>query len=156
MALGVITDAVYVNGGQLQLTTAWSTGVGFEHYWLPNVSTAVYSTYSQIRYNDGVINSRLFCAGGGAVAQNIVVAANITCDPGFNYWSVGMVNNWYPVAGFRLAIDVIWVQVQTAFDGQVISLAKAQGARPTGNYTAKDMGILAVTFRAQRSFATTD
>jgi hypothetical protein len=158
VALGVITDAIYVNGGQLQLTTAWSTGVGFEHYWLPNVSTAVYSTYSQIRYNDGAINSRLFCAGAGttAVQQNIVVGAGITCDPGFNYWSVGMVNNWYPVAGFRLAVDVIWVQVQSAFDGQTVTLAKAIGARPTGTYTAKDMGILAVTFRAQRSFATTD
>jgi hypothetical protein len=39
-------------------------------------------------------------------------------------------------------------------DGQTISLGKAQGARPTGLYTAKDQGILAVVFRAQRAFAT--
>jgi hypothetical protein len=49
---------------------------------------------------------------------------------------------------------VLYTRIETAFEGQTISLAKAQGARPTGLYTAKDQGILAVVFRAQRSFAT--
>jgi len=35
-----------------------------------------------------------------------------------------------------------------------VSLAKAQGLRPTGLYTAKDQGIISVGFRAVRSFAT--
>jgi hypothetical protein len=65
-----------------------------------------------------------------------------------------MVNNWYPVAGFRLAVDVLYTRIETAFDGQQISLAKTVGARPTGAYTAKDQGILSVVFRAQRAFAT--
>jgi hypothetical protein len=65
-----------------------------------------------------------------------------------------MVNNWYPVAGLRLAVDVLYTKVETAFDGQQISLNKAQGARPTGIYTAKDQGILSVIFRVRRSFAT--
>jgi Porin subfamily len=154
VALGVITDAVYVNGGQLQLTTAWSAGAGYEHFWLPNVSTAWYGTFSQIRYNDTVVNSRLFCAGGGGVAQNVILVGGGACDPGFNLWTVGMVNNWFPVAGFRLAVDVLYTRVETGFAGQTISLAKTQGARPTGLYTAKDLGILSVFFRAQRAFAT--
>jgi Porin subfamily len=149
VALGVITDGVFVNGGQFELTTTWSTGAGWEHFWLPNVSTAVYGTYSQIRYNDTVINSNLFC-----VNQNITRVGSAACDPGYNYWSVGSVTNWYPVAGFRLAVDVIYTRVESAFDGQTVSLSKTQGLRPTGLYTAKDQGILAVTFRAQRSFAT--
>jgi hypothetical protein len=155
VSVGVISDGVFVNGGQFELTTVWSTGAGYEHFWLPNFSTAVYGTYSQIRYNDTVINSRLFCGGGGATAQNIRgISPNVACDPGYNYWSVGSVTNWYPVAGLRLAVDVIYVRTETAFDGQTISLAKTQGLRPTGVYTAKDEGILAVTFRIQRSFAT--
>jgi hypothetical protein len=156
VALGVITDGVFVNGGQFELTTTWSTGAGWEHFWLPNFSTAVYGTYSQIRYNDTVINSRLFCGNAAASAanQNIRVATTVGCDPGYNYWSVGAVTNWYPVAGFRLALDVIYVRVESAFDGQTVSLGKTQGLRPTGLYTAKDQGILAVAFRAQRSFAT--
>jgi Porin subfamily len=147
VALGFITDAVYVNGGQLQLTTAWSAGAGYEHFWVPTVSTTVYSTYSQTRYNDTVINSRGFCTG-----QNIAVSG--TCDPGFNLWIIGTHTDWYPVAGFRLAVEVNYTRVGTAFDGQTITLSKTQGARPTGVYTAKDQGIVAVGFRAVRAFAT--
>src|SRR5215475_13530996 len=106
VALGVISDGVFVNGAQFELTTAWTVGGGWEHFWLPNVSTAVYGTYSQVSYNDTVINSRLFCNGGGGTSQNIRVAANVACDPGFNFWQVGTVTSWYPVAGFRLAVDV--------------------------------------------------
>jgi len=157
VALGVITDGVFVNGGQFELTTTWTVGAGYEHFWLPNFSTSVYGDYTQIRYSDSVVNSALFCAGAGttAVAQNIIrTNANAPCDPGFNFWQVGMVNSWYPVSGFRLAVDVQYTRIETAFEGQTISLSKTQGLRPTGSYTAKDQGILAVTFRAQRSFVT--
>ncbi len=109
-------------------------------------------TYSQVRYNDTVINSKIFCGANGGGAQNLVLPS-ANCDPGFNYWTVGMVNNWFPVAGFRLAVDVLYSRVQTAFDGQTITLSKAQGARPTGVYTAKDQRIISVYFRAQRAFA---
>jgi hypothetical protein len=157
VALGVITDGVFVNGGQLELTTTWTAGAGWEHFWLPNFSTAVYGTYTQVRYNNAVIDSRMFCgnAGASAVSQNIRgISANVDCDPGFNFWTVGAVTNWYPVAGFRLAVDVLYTRIETAFDGQQVSLAKAIGSRPTGVYTAKDQGILSVVFRAQRAFAT--
>jgi hypothetical protein len=154
VALGVISDGVFVTGGQFQLTTAWTAGGGWEHFWLPNFSTAVYGTYTQVRYNDTVINSNLFCAGGGAVAQNINTSGR--CDPGFNYWTVGAVTNWYPVEGFRLAVDVQYTRIETAFEGETISLSKTTGLRPTGSYLARDQGILAVVFRAQRSFATAE
>src|SRR5215510_4102030 len=147
VALGVLTDGVFVNGGQFELTTTWTAGVGYEHFWLANVSTGVYGNYTQVRYNDSVINDALFCNGTGATAQNIILQGNGRCDPGFNFWQVGMVNNWYPVAGFRLAVDVQYTRIETAFDGQQVSLSKAQGLRPTGLYTAKDQGILSVVFR---------
>src|SRR5262249_33769578 len=97
VALGVLTDGVFINGGQFELTTAWSAGAGWEHFWLPNFSTAVYGTYTQVRYDDSVINDRLFCNGVANVtaAQNIIVGANVRCDPGFNFWTVGAVTSWY-------------------------------------------------------------
>src|SRR4051794_15105905 len=72
VAFGVISDAVFLNGGQFELTTAWTAGGGWEHFWLPNFSTAVYGTYTQVTYSDTVVNSRLFCGGtaGGATAAN--------------------------------------------------------------------------------------
>src|SRR6185369_8181982 len=150
VAMGVITDGVFVNGGQFQLTTTWTAGAGYEHFWLPNVSTTLWGTYTQTRYNDNVINSGLFCGGGGAVAQNIILTGVGRCDPGSNFWIVGMINNWFPVPGLRLALEVDYTRVETAFDGQTVSLSKTQGLRPTGLYTAKDQGIISVMFRAQR------
>jgi hypothetical protein len=150
VAFGVITDGVFVNGGQIELTTAWTVGAGYEHFWLPNLSTTLWGTYTQVRYNDNVINSNLFCANNQNLTLN---AGNQPCDPGFNFWIVGMIHNWFPVPGFRLALEVDYIRVETAFDGQLISLGKTQGLRPTGNYTAKDQGIISVMFRAQRSFA---
>jgi hypothetical protein len=155
VAVGMITDAVFVNGRQLELTTAWSGTAGYEHFWLPNFSTTVFGQFAQIRYNDMVINECWFGGLNGGTLQNVRgVGANRLCDPGFDYWTVGTHTDWYPVAGFRLAVEVSYVRIQTAFDGQQISLAKAQGARPTGIYTAKDEGIVAVSVRAQRAFAT--
>jgi hypothetical protein len=62
------------------------------------------------------------------------------------------VTNWYPVAASVSQLDVQYTRIETAMDGQTLSLSKTQGLRPTGVYTAKDQGILAVVFRAQRSF----
>ncbi len=154
VAVGIITDAVYVNGSQFELTTAWSAGAGFEHFWLPNFSTTVYGTYTEISYSDTVINSRWFCGANGGGAQNFTVSAATACDPGFKFWSVGSHTDWYPVPGFRLAVDVLYTQIDTAFDGTTITLSKAQGLRPTGAYSPKDQGMVSVVFRAQRSFAT--
>jgi hypothetical protein len=151
VALGFITDGVYLNGGQISLTTAWSTGFGYEHFWVPNLSTTVFGTYSQVRFNDTVINSGVFC-NSATTAQTVIVPGR--CDPGFNFWTIGTHTDWYPVAGFRLAVEVMYSRVETAFEGQTITLTKTQGARPTGAYTARDEGIISAGFRAVRLFAT--
>jgi hypothetical protein len=114
----------------------------------------VFGTYTQIRYNDAVVNSRLFCGSNGGATQGIVVAGNVACDPGFNFWTLGARTDWYPVPGFRLALEALYTRVETAFEGELVTLTKAQGARPTGVYTARDQGILSVGFRAVRAFGT--
>jgi hypothetical protein len=151
VAVGVATDAVYVNGSSLELTTAWAAAAAYQHWWTSNFMTAVYGTYAEVSYNDTVVNNAWFCGSNGGVNQNIRVASGTSCDPGFKYWAVGVVQNWYPVAGFRLAVDVQWVNIDTAFSGP-IALVGGIGTRPTGGYTAKDLGTLSVVFRAQRSF----
>jgi hypothetical protein len=152
VAFGVITDAVYVNGGSLQQTTSWTAGGGFEYFWTRNFSSTIYGNYTEISYNDTVKSSRLFCAGGGAVAQNITMSAATSCDPGFKYWTVGTHHDWFPLPGLRFAVDVLYTAVDSEISGAVVTLAKAQGARPTGAYTVKDLGIVSTAFRAQRTW----
>jgi hypothetical protein len=65
---------------------------------------------------------------------------------------MGVHTDWYPVPGFRLGAEVGYTFVETAFDGQLVTLTATQGARPTGVYLAKDAGIASVALRAQRGF----
>jgi hypothetical protein len=148
LAFGFITDAVYTSDpkSQMELTSAWTVGAGWEHFWLPNFSTTLYGARSEVSYNDAVVNSRAFCTNGG-----ITVSPNVRCDPSFKYWMVGQHTDWYPVPGFRLAVEVQYTRIETAMDGAQVTIAKT-GARPSGTYTAQDDGIISAIFRAQRSF----
>jgi Porin subfamily len=156
IALGVVTDATYINGSDLELTTAWTAGVGYEHFWLPNFSTTWYGTYTKISYNDTVVNGDWFCGGGGASQGALLLVSAGPCDPGFRYWTVGSHTDWYPVPGFRLAVDVQYTRIESELDGATINLTSKQGNRFTGLYTVRDQGIWAAVFRAQRSFASGD
>src|SRR6185369_14168481 len=152
VALGVKTDAVYVNGGGMELTTSWTLAGAYEHYWLPNLSTTLYGGRTSIEYNNNVVNSRIFCGANGGAAQRITIAANVACDPGFKLWQFGAHTDWYPVPGFRLGAEIGYVLIESAFNGQVVNLTQATGARPAGLYQAKNQGIAAFAFRAQRGF----
>jgi hypothetical protein len=152
VAVGISSDAVFVNGSGLELTTQWTVGGAYEHYWTSNFTSKVLGGFSEIKYDGAVVSSRVFCGSNGGGVQNILIPATTACDPGFKYWTVSGQTNWYPVPGFRLAVEVLYLNVETAFNGAAITLSKGIGARPTGVYTAKDQGILAVYFRAQRRF----
>jgi hypothetical protein len=154
IAFGVLTDAAYLNGSNLELTTSWSAGGGFEYFWTRNFSSTIYGGYTRTEYNNNVINGRWFCGAG--TAQAFTVAAGVACDPGYSLWQVGTHHDWFPVPGFRLAVDVLYTGIESAFAGQTITLGKTQGARPTGVYQAKDLGIVSVAFRAQRSWGAGD
>ena len=73
------------------------------------------------------------------------------CDPGFALWHVGSHTDWYPVRGFRLAVDVLYTGIDTAMAG-FANIGTTRGNRPTGIYEVKDLGITSVMFRAQRNW----
>ena len=138
VAIGVISDGVFVNGGQFELTTTWTAGAGYEHFWLPNFSTAVYGTYTQVRYNDTVINRSLVLRRRWWPEHLQTRVAGATPASTTGPWA--LCTNWYPVAGFRLAVDVQYTRIETAFDGQTVTLGKTQGLRPTGSLHGQGPG----------------
>jgi Porin subfamily len=152
IAWGVLTDAVYVNGGSLELTTSWTVGGGFEYFWTRNFSSTIYGNYTQIEYNNTVVGNRWFCGGGGGTTQSIVLAAATSCDPSFKFWSIGTHHDWFPLPGLRFAVDVLYTAIESATSGSAVTLTKTQGLRPTGGYVTKDLGITSVIFRAQRTW----
>ena len=154
IAFGWMTDAVFITGGNLELTTGWAAGGGLEYYWTRNFSNMVYGGYTQFSYNSNVINGRWFC-GGAAASANVTFTAGNACDPGYSLYQVGIVSNWYPMGtsgGLRLAVDVLYTGINTAMNGQTVTLNKSIGARPTGAYAITNQGLTTVMVRAQRNW----
>jgi hypothetical protein len=147
VAIGTVTDAVYIDGSSLQQTTAWSFGGGFEYFWTRNFSSTIYGAFTEVSYNSTVVNNNWMCGGGITI-----VGAGPACDLGFKYWSVGTHHDWFPLPGLRFAVDVLYTNIESNMSGAVVNLDPAQGARPTGIYTVKELGILSTVFRAQRTW----
>jgi hypothetical protein len=152
IALGAVTDAVYVNGSSMELTTAWSVGGGFEYFWTRNFSSTIYGAYTNVEYNSTVVNGGWFCGGGGAVTQSTTGV----CDPSFKYWSVGTHHDWFPLPGLRFAVDVMYTKIESEADGATVGLGAKVGNRPSGTYQVRNQGITSVIFRAQRSWGAGD
>jgi hypothetical protein len=149
IAFGYRTDAVYVTGSSLELTSHWSAGGGFEYFWTRNFSSTIYGGYTRIDYNSNVVNGRWFCGGGGSTFS--VGAAVVSCDPSYSLSQIGTHHDWFPVPGLRFAVDVLYTHVDTAFEGATVTLPRT-AARPAGAYLAKDQGIVSVMVRGQRSW----
>ena len=42
IAYGPMTDGVFLNGGQIELTTTWTAQAGYEHSWTPTLKSVVH------------------------------------------------------------------------------------------------------------------
>jgi Porin subfamily len=156
VALGPLTDAVYLNGTGFELTTSWTVGSYFTHYWTPNFTTTIFGSHSGISYNDTIKTDRWFCGPSAAnnflaFPQGISVNPADPCNPDFGFTTIGAHTDWYPVPGFRLGVEVMYTQIDTAFKGAQLTLPRTD-SRPAGAYTAKDESVTSVVFRAQRSW----
>jgi Porin subfamily len=144
VGLGWVTDAVYspVVGSSLELTTAWSVVAGIEHHWDPHWKTSLYGTYGDISYN-----------GAATALFNAAICVTAACaaiGPDFQFWQVGSRTVWTPVQNLDLSVDVMYNQVQTAYDGiAIVAPAPKAGGAPS---TVTDEGVWQVIFRAQRNF----
>jgi hypothetical protein len=152
LAVGQITDGVYLNGGQIELTTTWTAMAGYEHSWTPNLKSSFTAGYSSIEYSDpakAMFATRVCPAGTQGISGGTMPA---NCDPDWQYLQGGIRTMWTVNPGFFLGVDVFYTQVWTAFAGSTATLTSATGARPTGTYTLDDQHSVGAVFRAQRNF----
>jgi len=156
VALGFITDGVYLNGTGIELTTTWTALAGYEHSWAPTLKTSITGGYSQVVYNNTAtaMFAATVCqatAGGGQISFN--TASH--CDPTWGYFQGGIRTQWSPVNGFFMGVETQYTQIFTAFKGTAtLASSPVGGARPAGVYNINDQGIWSAIFRAGRSFNT--
>jgi len=139
VTFGWAPDAVFVQGGGLELIESWGLMALVEHYWTPALRTSLFGTYSEVNWNGAA--TAAFCA-------NVVIAG--TCNPDFQIWQVGTKTVWNPVANLDIGLEVLYTNINTDSSG-TIALA-ANGANPAGAYTIGDNGIWSGLLRFQRNF----
>lgn len=167
VAYGMMSDGLFIDGGSIQLTTAWTVGAGYEHNWTPQLKTSFSGEYTKVAYNGtakSLVNAAV-CVGGPAVvgvaaqsAINGVLQAN--CTPDWGFFQGGVRTLWNPTAGLFLGVDAGYTQVWSAFGGGSATLATPTtaviGLRPGGFYSFKDQGSVYGVFRAVRVFNSGD
>ncbi len=149
VAVGWLTDGVFVTNSQIELTTAWSVVAAYEHFWTPEFRTSLYGAYLHVDYN--ATATSFFCVTGTRAVAQTNFSSMSNCDPDYNFWYVGARTQWSPIKDFALGVDVNYTKIETAFAGTA-NLGGGIGARPTGSYSIKDQGIVSVLFRAQRNY----
>ena len=90
-----------------------------------------------------------FC--GGLAAQAFFHAFTTNgCNPDFAIAQVGTRTIWSPVANLDIGVEVLYTRLDQNFNGAF--LVPANGARPTGFYTARDQDTWSGVLRFQRNF----
>ena len=168
VGFGATTDGVYVPGAAgtngIVLTTAWGVRGAFNHNWDPYWTTALFGSYSQVKYDGGTNDNLLgagttsakgaYCAAfavshpGQALVGN--AAGAYTCNPDFNVSQLGVVTRWTPVKGLTFSGEVQWFHLDQKMSGS--STFTATAPKPAALYEFKDQNTVLLQLRAQRNF----
>ena len=177
-----VSDAIYVNGSGLELTTAWSVGAYYLHNWTPGFLSYIYAFHNQIKYNSAVVNNAWFCGYNGGYNTVLQAGPNVAptptlspqgilkfttgahaCDPSGGLDGIGVGTKWFPRPNFLIGVEVLYTQVNTGFDGGTVTAARstaspnAGGQNPGTNvdpvtYSLGNVGIVSVMGRVQVQF----
>ncbi|NPU13739.1 porin [Bradyrhizobium sp. 83012] len=142
-----VSDSVFGAGTQQQLTTTYGVRGAFTHNWDSFWNTAVYGSWSAVRYN--ATAKGLICNGAGMVALGIVGA---NCNPDFNISTLGVITRWTPVKNLTFSADVAWTRLDQKFAGVANAPAAAAVAKPATTYQLKDQDSVSLLLRAQRNW----
>jgi hypothetical protein len=160
VGVGWLSDGIFTNGTDIELTRAWSVTVAYEHVWNPRWKTAFYGGYANISYNDtatGIINSALaagsicarpFAGLVGNLAAVTALAGN-SCSPNWSFYQIGSRTQFNPVPQLDIGLDVLYTQINTAYKGP--GTYAVNGSRPAVTLF-DDQGVWSALMRWQRNF----
>jgi hypothetical protein len=148
---GILTDAVYGAGGDLQLTSAWGLNAAFTHNWNAAWKSTLWGGYEAVRYNS--IGNSLLCGGAAQVAAG--------CDNDWNIWGVGLRTQWAVSSTFQIGLEVLYTRLESAtpVGGSITQSGTnatkggcAVGVLGAACYHAEDQDNWAFRFRVNRDF----
>ncbi len=140
-AWGFLTDGIYgAAGSSIELTTAWSLAVAYQHQWTPNLNTSFYGSYLDVSHSQ--------------TAKNYVLAATglAVADPDWSAWNLGARTEWQPIRGLTLGVDVVYNKIKSATFRNAAGDTGVANPFTGANYRTGDRDSFAGMFRVQRNF----
>ena len=167
VSAGWIADSVFANLGTpaspnftgQHLTTAWSIGAAYEHYWTPSLRTALWGVLTEIDYD--ATSASLLCSAsnpsilavGGAVKNAPGAPAFAGCNPNLTIWGVGVRTIWNPVKNLDVGLEVMYDELDNNMNPARVAFNYAgNGTRPAGTYVPENLGSWTGIVRIQRNF----
>jgi Porin subfamily len=156
LGVGWISDGVFANGTEVELTRAWSINAGYQHIWNPKWRTSIFGGYVNIDYNSNA--TALICANrvGGVAPFLAAQPVGFNCSPDFSFFEIGTRTQWNPVPQLDIGLEILYSKLNTAFKGPA-NLA-ANGSRPVcinnavNSCSTEDQDVWSAMFRWQRNF----
>ena len=125
---GLNYEAVFSNGGDLQLTKAWGINATLEHYWTPALRTSVYGAYLNVDYNTSATTT--ICATD---AYNNSAAGS--CNPDWQMYMVGTRTIWNPVKNLDVGLEVLYTKMEGEHGAGAVRTNAAANGKSAGDYT---------------------
>jgi hypothetical protein len=147
VGFGATTDAVYVSGGGLDLTTAYGVRGAFNHNWDPYWSTSLFGGMGWVRY-DSTAQTEYCAAYALTVAHS---ATNVyTCNPNYTISELGLITRWTPVKNLTFSAETIWTHFATGFSGTATLSPGSPYAASALTFHSQD--TVEAQVRVQRNF----
>jgi hypothetical protein len=151
LGIGGVSDAVFVNGSGMELTTTYGFRGAYTHNWDAYWNSGVYGGWGAVRYNSTA--KGYIC--GAMVATALLSTGLAGCNPDFNYAVVGLITRWTPVKNLTFSADLAYTMLDQKYasGSTVTQTATNVGiAKPAASYELKDQNSLTLLLRAQRNW----
>lgn len=161
---GWAADSIFANTGSpahpaftgQNLTTAWTIGAAYEHYWTPTLRTALWGVYTPFSFDSTAAS--LLCSpgsnGGIAYTSAAAAAAHAGCNPNFQIWGVGLRTIWNPVKNLDVGFEAIYDEIDNNMNPATVRYNfNGYGTRAAGLYIPDNgLGNWTGIVRLQRNF----
>jgi hypothetical protein len=148
VGFGWITDGVFAQGTEVELTRVWSALAAYQHIWNPRWRTSWFGGYVNIDYNANA--TALICANRPNISPLAgAQPAGFNCSPDWSFYEIGTRTQFNPVAQLDIGVELLYTRVNTAFKGPATTAVN--GSRPSVNLI-DDQGVWSAMVRWQRNF----
>ncbi len=149
VGFGIVSDAVYGVGGNLELTTVWGVNAAYEHFWNKRWQTSVYGAYVSTSYDS---NANAILCGMEVTPLGAGMTLANGCNNNWAYWVAGTRTQFNIDSQTYVGLDIIYTDLNSASNNSGVVTAAGNGTQPAGVRALGDQSAWMAEFRFHRNF----